>query len=118
MLFITNPHLRKLEAFMQEVPNFPPKGNKVDLDRLEDEILLLEIESITFNVKPTNKNSTIRKDNIMKFRNGGIPFFLIFLFGLCLCNAIPAPQAAYLFVCSCWLYELLLFLLVFFYVCN
>ncbi len=68
MLFITNPRLRKLEAFMQEVPNFPPKGNKVDLDRLEDEILLFEIESVTFNVKPTNKNSTIRKDNIMKFR--------------------------------------------------
>ena len=69
MLFITNPRLRRLEAFMQEVLNFPPKGNKVDLDRLEDEILLLEIESVTFNVKPTNKNSTIRKDNIMKFRN-------------------------------------------------
>lgn len=45
---------------MQEILNFPPKGNKVDLDRLEDEILLLEIESVTFNVKPTNKNSTIR----------------------------------------------------------
>lgn len=45
---------------MQEIPNFPPKGNKVDLDRLEDEILLLGIESVTFNVKPTNKNSTIR----------------------------------------------------------
>ena len=69
MLFITNPHLRKLEAFMQEIPNFPPKGNKVDLDRLEDEILLFEIESVTFNVKPTNKNSTIRNDLLMKFRN-------------------------------------------------
>ena len=40
MLFITNPHLRKLEAFMQEVPHFPPKGAKVDFDSLEDEILL------------------------------------------------------------------------------
>ena len=46
MLFITNPRLRKLEAFMEEVPNFPPKGAKVDFDSLEDEILLFEIEMI------------------------------------------------------------------------
>ncbi len=42
MLFITNPRLRKLEAFMQEIPNFPPKGAKVDFDSLEDEILLFD----------------------------------------------------------------------------
>ena len=69
MLFITNPRLRKLEVFMQEVPNFPPKGNKVDLDSLEDEILLFEIENVIINVKPPNENLNIRKDNIMKFRN-------------------------------------------------
>lgn len=33
MLFITNPHLRRLEAFMQEVPNFPPKSVKIDFDK-------------------------------------------------------------------------------------
>ena len=69
MLFITNPRLRKLEVFMQEVPNFPPKGNKVDLDSLEDEILLFEIENVIVNVKPPNENLNTGKDNIMKFRN-------------------------------------------------
>lgn len=69
MLFITNPRLRKLEAFMQEVPHFPPKGAKVDFDSLEDEILLFEIENVIINVKPPNENLNIRKDNIMKFRN-------------------------------------------------
>ena len=69
MLFITNPHLRRLEAFMQEVPNFPPKGAKVDFDSLEDEILLFEIESVIVNVKPPNENLNIGKENIMKFRN-------------------------------------------------
>ena len=69
MLFITNPRLRKLEVFMQEVPNFPPKGNKVDLDSLEDEILLFEIENVIINVKPPNENLNTGKDNIMKFRN-------------------------------------------------
>ena len=49
MLFITNPHLRRLEAFMQEVPHFPPKGAKVDFDSLEDEILLFEIENVIVN---------------------------------------------------------------------
>ncbi len=48
MLFITNPHLRKLEAFMQEVPHFPPKGAKVDFDSLEGEILLFEIFDLRF----------------------------------------------------------------------
>ncbi len=56
MLFITNPRLRKLEAFMQEIPNFPPKGAKVDFDSLEDEILLFEIENVIINVKPPNEN--------------------------------------------------------------
>ena len=69
MLFITNPHLRRLEAFMQEVPNFPPKGAKVDFDSLEDEILLFEIENVIVNVKPPNENLNTGKDNIMKFRN-------------------------------------------------
>ncbi len=48
MLFITNPRLRKLEAFMQEIPNFPPKGAKIDFDSLEDEILLFEIENVIY----------------------------------------------------------------------
>ncbi len=69
MLFITNPRLRKLEAFMQEIPNFPPKSEKVDFDSLEDEILLFEIENVIINVKPPNENLNIRKENIMKFRN-------------------------------------------------
>ena len=69
MLFISNHRLRKLEVFMQEVPNFPPKGNKVDLDSLEDEILLFEIENVIINVKPPNENLNTGKDNIMKFRN-------------------------------------------------
>jgi len=69
MLFITNPRLRKLEAFTQEVPHFPPKGAKVDFDKLEDEILLFEIENVIVNVKPPNENLNIGKDNIMKFRN-------------------------------------------------
>ena len=46
MLFITNPRLRRLEAFMQEVPNFPPKGTKINFDSLEEEILLFEIENV------------------------------------------------------------------------
>ena len=46
MFFINNPNLRKFETFMQEVPHFPPKGTKVDLDKLEDEILLFEVEKI------------------------------------------------------------------------
>ena len=69
MLFITNPRLRKLEAFMQEVPHFPPRGTKVDFDSLEDEILLFEIEKVIVNVKTPNENLNTGKDNIMKFRN-------------------------------------------------
>lgn len=69
MLFITNPRLRRLEIFMQEVPNFPPKGSKVDLDSLEDEILLLKIERVIVNVKPPNENLSIGKDTAMKFKN-------------------------------------------------
>ena len=69
MLFITNPRLRKLEAFMQEIPHFPPKGAKIDFDSLEDEILLFEIENVIVNIKPPNENLNIGKDNIMKFRN-------------------------------------------------
>ena len=69
MLFITNPHLRKLEAFMQEVPHFPPKSAKVDFDSLEDEILLFEIENVIINVKPPNENLNIGKENTMKFKN-------------------------------------------------
>ena len=46
MFFINNPNLRKFESFMQEVPNFPPKGMKVEHDELEDEILLFEVEKI------------------------------------------------------------------------
>ena len=69
MLFITNPRLRKLEAFMQEVSNFPPKGAKIDFGSLEDEILLFEIENVIINVKPPNENLNTGKDNIMKFRN-------------------------------------------------
>ena len=69
MLFITNPRLRKLEAFMQEIPHFPPKGAKIDFDSLEDEILLFEIENVIINVKPPNENLNTGKDNIMKFRN-------------------------------------------------
>ena len=68
MLFITNPRLRKLEAFMQEIPHFPPKGAKIDFDSLEDEILLFEIENVIINVKPPNENLNTGKDNIMKFR--------------------------------------------------
>ena len=33
MFFISNPSLRKLEAFMQETPNFPPKGMKLGIYR-------------------------------------------------------------------------------------
>ena len=51
MFFINNPGLRKLESFMQEVPNFPSKGGKVDLDKLEDEILLFEVENVIVNLK-------------------------------------------------------------------
>ena len=69
MLFITNPRLRKLEAFMQEVPHFPPRGVKVDFDSLEDEILLFEIENVIVNVKPPNENLNIGKENTMKFKN-------------------------------------------------
>ena len=64
MFFINNPSLRKLEAFMQEVQHFPPKGAKVDLDKLEDEILLFEIESVIVNLKQHKG-----KEKIMKFRN-------------------------------------------------
>jgi len=64
MFFISNPNLRKLEAFMQEIPNFPPKGVKVDLDRLEDEILLFEVENVIVNLKQRKE-----KEKIMKFRN-------------------------------------------------
>ena len=64
MFFISNPSLRKLESFMQEVPNFPPKGVKVDLDKLEDEILLFEIENVIVNLKQHKE-----KERIMKFRN-------------------------------------------------
>ena len=67
MLFITEPQLRKLEAFMQEIPNFPPKGTLIDLDRLEDEILLFKIESVVVNLK--HQNLKERKESIMKFRN-------------------------------------------------
>ena len=45
------PQKNLLEAFMQEVPNFPPKGMKVDLDKLEDEILLFEVENVIINLK-------------------------------------------------------------------
>ena len=69
MLFITNPRLRKLEAFMEEIPNFPPKGAQIDFDKLEDEILLFKIENVIVNVKPPNENLNTGKDNIMKFRN-------------------------------------------------
>ena len=51
MFFINNPSLRKFETFMQEVPHFPPKGTKVDLDKLEDEILLFEVEKIIVGLK-------------------------------------------------------------------
>ena len=51
MFFINNPNLRKFETFMQEVPHFPPKGTKVDLDKLEDEILLFEVEKIIVSLK-------------------------------------------------------------------
>lgn len=64
MFFINNPHLRKLEAFMQEVPNFAPKGVKVDFDRLEDEILLFEVENVIVNLKQHKG-----KEKIMRFRN-------------------------------------------------
>ena len=64
MFFINNPSLRKLESFMQEVPHFPPKGVKVDLDKLEDEILLFEIEKVIVNLKQQKG-----KERIMKFRN-------------------------------------------------
>ena len=64
MFFINNPGLRRLEAFMQEVPNFPSKGGKVDLDKLEDEILLFEVENIIVNLKQHKG-----KEKIMKFRN-------------------------------------------------
>lgn len=66
MFFISNPNLRKLEAFMQEVPNFPPKGMKVDLDKLEDEILLFEVENVIINLKQHKEKE---KEKIMKFRN-------------------------------------------------
>ena len=69
MLFITNPRLQKLEAFMEEIPNFPPKGAQIDFDKLEDKILLFEIENVIVNVKPPNENLNTGKDNIMKFRN-------------------------------------------------
>ena len=51
MFFISNPSLSKFETFMQEVPHFPPKGMKVDLDKLEDEILLFEVEKIIVSLK-------------------------------------------------------------------
>lgn len=66
MFFISNPNLRKLEAFMQEVPHFPPKGMKVDLDKLEDEILLFEVENVIINLKQHKEKE---KEKIMKFRN-------------------------------------------------
>ena len=64
MFFINNPNLRKFESFMQEVPNFPSKGMKVDHDKLEDEILLLEVEKIIVSLKQHKG-----KERIMKFRN-------------------------------------------------
>ena len=64
MFFISNPSLRKFETFMQEVPHFPPKGTKVDLDKLEDEILLFEVEKIIVSLKQHKG-----KERIMKFRN-------------------------------------------------
>ena len=64
MFFINNPNLRKFEAFMQEVPHFPPKGMKVDHDKLEDEILLFEVEKIIVSLKQHKG-----KERIMKFRN-------------------------------------------------
>ncbi len=64
MFFISNPGLRKLESFMQEIPHFPPKGVKVDFDKLEDEILLFEVEKIIVSLKQHKG-----KERIMKFRN-------------------------------------------------
>jgi len=64
MFFISNPDLRKFESFMQDVPNFPPKGVKVDFDKLEDEILLFEIENVIVNHKQQKG-----KEKIMRFRN-------------------------------------------------
>ncbi len=64
MFFISNPNLRKLESFMQEIPHFPPKGVKVDFDKLEDEMLLFEIENVIVNLKQQKG-----KKRIMKLRN-------------------------------------------------
>ncbi len=66
MLFFCNPKLRKLEAFMQEVPGFPPKGMKIDLDKLKDEIVLFKIESVFFSPKNIERKE---KEKNMKFRN-------------------------------------------------
>lgn len=72
MLFITNPHLRRLEAFMQEIPNFPPKGMKFDFDKLEDEMLLFRIESIVVSFNSTENNLNEERSDTMKFGKQGI----------------------------------------------
>ena len=63
MFFINNPNLRKFETFMKENTQSPPKGMKVDLDKLEDEILLFEVEKIIVSFKQHKG-----KKRIMKFR--------------------------------------------------
>ncbi len=74
MLFIHNPKLRKLEAFMQEVPNFPPKYGERVYKELEEQILLLSIEKAVMELKKVpfmQKTQYLYEGNedIMKFRN-------------------------------------------------
>ncbi|MCM1055441.1 MAG: hypothetical protein NC394_07970, partial [Bacteroides sp.] len=74
MLFIQNPKLRKLEAFMQDVPNFPPKYGEKVYRELEEQILLLEIEQAVLKLKQVpfmQKTQYLneRNEETMKFRN-------------------------------------------------
>ncbi len=74
MLFTNNPKLRKLEAFMQDVPNFPPKYGERVYKELEEQILLLTIEKAVMELKKVpfmQKTQYLyeRNEATMKFRN-------------------------------------------------
>ncbi len=74
MIFTNNPKLRKLEAFMQEVPNFPPKYGERVYKELEEQILLLAIEKAVMELKKVpfmQKTQYLyeRNEATMKFRN-------------------------------------------------
>ena len=60
MFFINNPGLRKLEAFMQEVPNFPSKGGKTILRKHQNLMRLIkDLYRALLSFFQKNRNSMI-----------------------------------------------------------